>query len=508
MRCEGEVTLVASEALRQVSVGFLRRMAVESPRPRRIANWRHAPWLAVATVCFGAFMGQLDASIVTLAFPAMSARFHTGLAGVEWVSLAYLLTLVALLAGVGRLADSIGRKQLYLYGFALFTIASVACGLAPTLPTLIGCRVVQAVGAAMLQANSVALVTTSVPANRMRAALGVQAAAQALGLALGPTLGGLLVDRLGWQWVFLVNVPVGVVGVVAGRFLLPRTRSPRSSGRFDWLGLVLLATGSTAVLLVVSSASGLGLPLAALVGLAVVGLVAVVGFVARQRRAHTPLVDLRLLRTPAVSGGLLAALGGYLLLFGPLVLVPVLLTGAAGSALRAGLVSTALPVGFGIAATLGSRLLPHRWSNRRRSVTGAAVCFVALCAAVPLPPSAPVLAVVLGALGVGLGLLTPANNAVVLAAIPPTQRGLGGGLVNMARGLGTSLGVAGVTLTLHLTGTGGGAGWALGMLAVVAAGVAGVSVLAGGPPTAGRSDPAGPVSPAGVRSSAGPRRRC
>jgi EmrB/QacA subfamily drug resistance transporter len=471
---------VTGQVFRQVGAGVVRRLAVESPRPRRVAAWRHAPWLAVATVCFGAFMGQLDASIVTLAFPALGARFHTGLAGVEWVSLAYLLTLVALLAGVGRLADSVGRKQLYLYGFGLFTLASAACGLAPNLPALIGFRVLQAVGAAMLQANSVALVTTSVPPERMRAALGVQAAAQALGLALGPTLGGLLVDGLGWQWVFLVNVPVGIVGVVAGRFLLPRTRSRRSSDRFDWPGLALLATGSTAVLLAVSSVSGLALPIAAVAGLAVLGVAAVAGFVAVQRRARTPLVDLRLLHARAVSGGLLAALGGYLLLFGPLVLVPVLVTGSSGSALRAGLVSTALPVGFGLAATLGSRMLSHRWSNRRRSVTGAVVCVFALGAAVPLPGTVPVLACVLAVLGVGLGLLTPANNAMVLAAIPAAQRGLGGGLVNMVRGLGTSLGVAGVTLTLHLTGASDGARWAFGMLAVVAVGVAVVCLVAGG----------------------------
>src|SRR5205085_6861860 len=142
----------------------------------------------------------LDASIVTLAFPALQRQFHAPLAAVQWVSLAYLLTLVALLVGVGQLADAWGRKLLYLYGFALFTLASAACGLAPGLTWLIAFRVGQAIGAAMLQANSVALVVTSVPRDRMRAALGVQAAAQALGLALGPTLGGVLVTFAGWQW--------------------------------------------------------------------------------------------------------------------------------------------------------------------------------------------------------------------------------------------------------------------------------------------------------------------
>jgi MFS family permease len=196
----------------------------EPPRPALIRQSRLAPWLAVGVVCFGAFMGQLDASIVTITFPAMQREFGVPVAAVQWVSLIYLLGLIAMLAPAGRLGDSVGRKLVYTYGFAVFTVASAACGLAPSLGVLVPLRLVQAVGAAMLQSNSVALVTTSTPKHRMRFALGVQAAAQSIGLALGPTLGGLLTDTVGWRAVFWVNVPVGLVAIAAGRYLLPRTR--------------------------------------------------------------------------------------------------------------------------------------------------------------------------------------------------------------------------------------------------------------------------------------------
>ena len=181
----------------------------EPARPAVIREHPLAPWFAVATVCFGAFMGQLDASVVTVAFPALQRQFGTGLAATQWVSLAYLLVLTALLVPAGRWSDRAGRKLLYLYGFVVFSAASAACGLAPSLGVLVALRVVQAGGAALLQANSVALVVTSVPARTRRAALGIQAAAQAVGLACGPVVGGVLVGTVGWRWVFLINVPVG-----------------------------------------------------------------------------------------------------------------------------------------------------------------------------------------------------------------------------------------------------------------------------------------------------------
>jgi EmrB/QacA subfamily drug resistance transporter len=424
-------------------------------------------------------MGQLDASIVTLTFPALRGTFHTSLAGVQWVSLSYLLTVVALLAPAGRLADALGRKQLYLYGFALFTLGSAACGLAPTLTALIGFRVLQGVGAALLQANSVALVTTSVPPNRMRTALGVQAAAQALGLALGPTLGGVLVDALGWQWVFGVNVPVGVLGLVAGRYLLPRTRQRTPVRGFDFLGLALLILACTALLLAVSSVSGLALPVWSVAGLAVVGVGTAIAFVLRANRIGDGVIDLSLLRSRAVSGGLAAALGGYLVLFGPLVLVPVVLTADGASALRAGLVCTALPAGFGLAATIGTRLLPRSWSNARRCVSGALVCVLALVPLVFVAFGGVAFIALLGLLGLGLGLFTPPNNAMVMGAIPAAKSGLGGGLVNMARGIGTALGVALMTYVLNASGIDAGTRWGFGLLAVLGIGVAGIAALAG-----------------------------
>ncbi|WNM36571.1 MFS transporter [Streptomyces sp. Li-HN-5-11] len=430
-------------------------LTAERPRPEGIRSRPNAWWLAVGTVCFGAFMGQLDASIVTLTYGSLRTGFHTSLAAVEWVSLAYLLTLVALLVPAGRLADAHGRKLLYLYGFAVFTLASAACGLAPSLLVLVAFRVVQAAGAAMMQANSVALVTTSAPRERMRSALGVQAAAQALGLALGPTAGGALVSTLGWRWVFWVNVPVGVVALVGGHYLLPRTRARTKVARFDWAGLGLLAVATTSVLMGVSAVSGLAVSGWGAALLFVVAAGACWGFVRRQRQAEAPLLDLALLRVRTVAFGLVGALSAYLVLFGPLVLVPVVLTARGSSDLTAGVVLTALPAGFALAATGGDRLLPRGLPDRRRCLAGAGLFTLAVAALLVVPLTVAWLVPVLALTGLGLGMFTPSNNAMIMGAIPARSSGTGGGLVNMTRGLGTALGVALVTLALHLVGGGG-----------------------------------------------------
>lgn len=451
-------------------------MLTERPRPRGVREHAQAGWLAVGTVCFGAFMGQLDASIVTLTFPPLQREFHAPLAAVQWVSLAYLLTLVGLMVAVGRIADAAGRKAVYLYGFAVFTAASAACALVPGLGWLVGARVVQAVGAAMLQANSVALVVTSVPRRSMRTALGVQAAAQALGLALGPAVGGLLVESAGWRWVFWVNVPVGIVALIAGRYLLPRTREHSVLGRFDWPGLALLGVATTALLLALSGVAGLPMPGWAAAALLVLAVLTAAGFVVRERRCAEPLIDLTILRPARVSAGLSGALGAYLVLFGPLTLFPQVLTGA-----RGGLVITALPAGFAVAAVLVNQLLPARWGVRARCLLGG-VLFVAAAAALPVRPEAPGwVAAWLAVLGLGLGVFIPANNTSIMSAIPTRMAATGGGLVNMGRGLGTALGVTAVTLSLHLadvTGTpSGGPRLALIVLAALAV-ATGVTVRA------------------------------
>jgi MFS family permease len=421
----------------------------EPPRPAAVRESPRAPWLAVGVVCFGAFMGQLDASIVTITFPAMERDFGAPVAAVQWVSLIYLVGLVAMLAPAGRLGDAIGRKLVYTYGFAVFTAASLACGLAPSLGILVLLRLVQAVGAAMLQSNSVALVTTSAPKSRMRFALGVQAGAQAIGLALGPTLGGLLTATVGWRAVYWVNVPVGLVAIVAGRYLLPRTRQFSRLEKFDWPGSLLLVGWTSALLLLLSAASGLSLPawLAAL--LAALGLAGVAAFIRREVSIGHPLIPVWLLRSAPLARALVGAACGYLTLFGPLVLIPQLLSRGPGGEARTGLLLSALPLGFGLAALFGDAVLPRAWDDGRRGFAGAIVTSAVMCVSVFVPVTVTTVVPLLALAGLGLGIFVPANNTIIMRSTADSTASLLGGLVNMARGIGTTLGISLMALALH-----------------------------------------------------------
>jgi EmrB/QacA subfamily drug resistance transporter len=424
-----------------LSSSWVERQFLREPRrPAAIRESPRAHWFVVGTVCIGAFMGQLDASIVTVALPRMGHDLHVSLGAIEWVALAYLLVLVATVATVGRIADAVGRKLLYVYGFGVFTAGSVLCGLSPTLTVLIAARVLQAVGAAMLQANSVALIAEAMPRPMLGRAIGVQGSAQALGLALGPAIGGILLSIAGWRLIFLVNLPAGLIGLALGWFLLPRSRSRRELGAPDGAGAVLLALAAMGPLVYLSLAGREGYANGVLLACLAGGIVAAVGFVRRERRTKDPLIDLSILRRRGLPSGLSSGLVSYLALFGTLFIVPYYLSADHDSAALIGLQLAVLPVAIGMTAPIAGRLVNRVGAGFLTSsgliLTAAGMLGIAL-----LHDTAGILAG-LAVMGIGLGCFTPANNAAVMSASPPGHAGVTGGVLNMTRGLGTALGVA------------------------------------------------------------------
>jgi EmrB/QacA subfamily drug resistance transporter len=414
----------------------------EVPRPVSIRSWRFAPWLAVAAVCLGALMSQIDSSIVTLAYPTLQRHYDVSLGAVTWVGLAYLLTVVATLVAFGRLSDMFGRKLIYVYGFVLFLVGSVACGMAPSLGLLVVSRVLQAMGGSMIQANSVAIVVLSLPVAKRTKGLGYQAAAQALGLALGPTLGGLLLGVASWRWLFWVNIPVGLVALPAAALFIPRSRNLQEPTRLDWPGTGLLMAAVVSFFGSLSMAGSLGWTSPAVLAGLALALVLGLAFVRRERRCEEPLLSPSLLRTPAIARGLLAAAASYFALFGLMLTVPFLVErGLGGAPAEAGLVLLALPLMIGLTAPLSGRLV--RVLGTRRVTLGAALLAASgILVAAASTGSLGRLIGGLGIAGVGLGAFNTVNNAGVMGAIAPEQTAVGSAMLNTTRGLGTALGLA------------------------------------------------------------------
>jgi EmrB/QacA subfamily drug resistance transporter len=415
------------------------------------------PWLIVGTVCVGAFLGQLDASIAGLVLPTLEATFNAPVSNVAWVSIAYLVTLAAFVVPFGRLADLAGRKLLYTGGFVVFIIGSTLCGLAPNLGWLIAFRVVQAIGAAMLQANSVAIITAAVVRRRLGRAIGIQGAAQAIGLSVGPSVGGFLIDALGWRWVFFIAVPFGVLGTLLAWLVLPRTAGGpvHHKERFDWTGALLLGPSVALALLALTFANDWGWTSPLFIGVSLTAAACVGLFVAAERRATSALVDLGLFRSRLFSTGIVAGLLSYSVLFGSLFLIPFYLERSLGrTPAEAGLLLTPIPVALGVIAPLAG-LITDRFGSRLPTVVGMLLSAAALLGLSIASADTRVMLGLLGVLGLGLGLFTPPNNSAIMGSAPSNRLGVAGGVLNMTRSLGTSLGVAltgallGVLLSAH-----------------------------------------------------------
>ncbi len=402
-------------------------------------------WMVVGTVCVGAFMAAVDASIVSVAVPTLQGYFHSTSSDAGWVLISYLLTLASLVTAMGRWADMVGRRPLYTVGFLVFIVGSALCGAAISLPMLIASRVLQATGAALLQANSVAIITATVPASMRGKAIGIQGSAQAVGLSIGPAVGGALIALIGWRAIFYVNVPVGIIGTVLGALILPRDHLKGERKPFDWAGLAFFAPFLVAILLGITEGPIWGWTSFRVLALFGVAVVLVLLFVARERHYKFPMIDLALFKIRVMTIGNVTGLLSYSAMFGTLYLIPYFtkdVTHLPESI--AGLLLTPVPVAMTVLAPIAGGLA-DRYGSRILTTLGMSLTALGcLLLVFTLGRHVSFVAVVgeLVLVGAGLGLFTPPNNSSVMGASPKEHLGLSGGILNMARSLGMSWGTA------------------------------------------------------------------
>lgn len=399
---------------------------------------------ALMGLALSILLASLGTSVTNIGLPTLASVFEASFREVQWVILAYLLSITTLIVGAGRLGDMFGRRRLLLFGFAVFTLASAACGAAPTLAMLIVARAVQGLGAAFMLALAMAFVGDIVPKARIGSAMGLLGTMSAIGTAIGPSLGGMLIATVGWRAMFLVNVPLGIAAIAFIWSDLPADRPSTAleRGRFDVIGTTLLALVLAAYALAVTAdRNGSADQIWALFATAAIGAFA---FVFVELRRATPLVRLSLFRDPMLSSGLFANTLVSTVMMATLVIGPFHLTrGLVLDAARAGLIMSIGPIVSALTGIPAGRLV-DRFGGGRMALVGLMNMMVG-CALLALTPAR--LGIVgyaapLAVLTSGYAIFQAANNTMVMADLPAERRGLVSGVLNLSRNFGLMTGAS------------------------------------------------------------------
>jgi EmrB/QacA subfamily drug resistance transporter len=393
---------------------------------------------ALASLSLSMLLSSLGTSIANVGLPTLAQAFEASFQQVQWVVLAYLLAITTLIVSVGRLGDLTGRRRLLLAGLVLFTLASILCGLAPTLGLLIAARAAQGLGAAIMMALTMAFVSETVPKAKTGSAMGLLGTMSAIGTALGPSLGGVLIAGLGWRAIFFVNVPLGILTfVLAYRYLPVDRRESKTDGAgFDPMGTLLLALTLAAYALAVTMGHGsfgplnLALLLAAVLGAAL--------FVLAQARAASPLIRLAMFRDPGLSASLAMNALVSTVMMATLVVGPFYLSRALQlTAAHVGIVMAIGPIISTLSGVPAGRLV-DRLGARFMVIVGL-IAMAGGSMALSLLPALFGTAGYVAAIAIltpGYQLFQAANNTAVMADIRPDQRGVISGLLNLSRNLG------------------------------------------------------------------------
>jgi EmrB/QacA subfamily drug resistance transporter len=396
----------------------------------------------MAGLGMGVFMATLDASIVNISLPTLVQEFNTNFATIQWVVLSYALVLTSLMLMVARLGDMIDKKRIWMVGLALFTLGSLLCGLSPSVGWLIAFRALQGLGATMMQALGIAMITEVFPSNERGRALGIMGSVVSTGIAIGPPLGGILIGLVGWRWIFLVNIPLGLITALVVTRFVPNSYPTVGKQRFDLRGAAVLMVmlSCYALGMTLGQRLGFGAPLtltllaAASISLAVLLVV--------EKRTEQPMIDLSLFRNPLFSMNLLMGFLVFVVLTAGFIL-PFLLELVQGYPPEmVGLMMMASPITMGLASPLAG-ILSDRYGSRVISMTGLVVIIAGCLSMTTLTMDVTPLGFVarMIPLGIGFGLFQSPNNSAIMGTAPRHRTGIASGLLSLSRTLGQSTGM-------------------------------------------------------------------
>jgi EmrB/QacA subfamily drug resistance transporter len=401
-------------------------------------------WWTLAAVAFGLFMIMLDNTVVNVALPSIAADLRIGLSELEWIVTGYALTFASLMLSGGKLADLLGRRLIFVVGLAIFTLSSLVCGLAGSGELLIGARVVQGAGAALMNPATLSIIAATFPPRQRGMAIGIWAGVSAMALAIGPLVGGLLTEHISWSWIFFVNVPIGLVAIAASLLLIPESKDESAEQRLDLPGLVTSGIGLFALTYGLIEANTYGWTSGRIVGSFAVAAAMLVAFVLLETRQRLPMLDLSLFRNGTFAGANLAVLLVALSMFGVFFFVSLYMQGVLGySAVETGAAFLPLTILIMLTAPIAGKT-SDRFGSRWLMTVGMILIAIQLFYFSRLGVEESywniLPAMILGGFGISL-VMTPSAAAAV-RALPVDKAGVGSAVLNAFRQVGGSMGIA------------------------------------------------------------------
>ncbi len=400
-------------------------------------------WLVLATTGMGIFLATVDGSIVNVALPTLVKTLNTDFSVIQWVVLSYLLTVTTLMLSIGRLGDMVGKKKLYAVGFIIFTTGSVLCGISASVYWLIGFRVVQAIGSALIMALGMAIVTEAFPPHERGKALGISGAIVSVGIAIGPSMGGIILSFLSWRWIFLVNLPIGIIGtLMVLRFV--QSHKPKGKQKFDYPGAITLFFCILCLLLGLTFGQQQGFSQPTVFILLGSWIILLVLFIRIEQKSSHPMVQLNLFKNNILSVNLANAFIVFIGVAGTIILLPFYLQNILGHpTIVVGLLLCVIPVTLGISSPIAG-MLSDRFGSESISTFGLIVVLIGFFIASTLTAETSILGYIvrLFPIGLGMGIFQSPNNSSIMGAVPKEHLGIASGMISVSRTLGQTVGTS------------------------------------------------------------------
>jgi EmrB/QacA subfamily drug resistance transporter len=401
-------------------------------------------WWTLGAVAFGLFMIMLDNTIVNVALPSIQRDLNIGISELEWVFNGYALTFGVLMLTGGKLADLMGRRSIFIAGLVIFTVASLFCGLATSAGWLIGARVVQGVGSALMNPATLSIITATFPPRQRGMAIGIWAGVAAMALAIGPLAGGLITEHLNWNWIFFINVPVGILAILVTRIVVDESRDTSADQRLDLPGLLSSGIALFALTYGLIEANKYGWTSGRILGLFALAVIGFVVFIVLEMRQRAPMLDLSLFRNGTFAGANTVMLLVGLAMFGVFFYNSLFIQNILGySAVQTGASFLPMTVLIILVAPLAGKY-SDRVGSRWLMGLGMVLLAVSLFTFSRLDETSTFWNILPGLLvgGFGMALVMTPTTAAAMGSVPVDKAGVGSAVLNSGRQVGGALGIA------------------------------------------------------------------